>query len=75
MTEKNAKGIKNKDIASVAKTKDKVVNETTEPVRMLIAKRECEIPFVGSWKGGEEITDPEVIKKIGDNPNFEHIIQ
>lgn len=67
-----AKNIKNKDISSVHTKANKEEEQTPHSVQCL---RECEIPFVGYWKGGEIITDPHIIKKIGDNPNFKQISQ
>lgn len=33
--------------------------------------RECHMPGVGAFKGGEVITDADKINRIADNPNFE----
>lgn len=35
-----------------------------------ICIRECDMPFVGSFKAGQVVTDPQLLEKIGDNPNF-----
>jgi hypothetical protein len=43
---------------------DKAVEET------LMCQRECEAPGIGSWKPGEKISDPELVKRFRDNPNF-----
>lgn len=36
----------------------------------LLCIRGCDMPGVGCWKSGEIIDKPEVIARIGDNPNF-----
>lgn len=30
----------------------------------------CNVPGVGTWAGGEKITDPAIISKICGSPNF-----
>jgi hypothetical protein len=37
--------------------------------------RECEMPWIGSFQVGEEITDQGKIAAIGDNPNFEIVAE
>lgn len=36
----------------------------------LICTAECEMPGVGYWKGGDVITDQNIINKVIGNPNF-----
>ena len=58
------KNYKNKSVESV---KEKIKKD----VKTLRCLKECNIPFVGAWKAGEEILDTKLVEKIGDNPNFE----
>lgn len=64
------------------KYNDKMVSEAKEETKVpeinlqkadgpfKICIRECNIPFVGYWKAGTLVGDPDVLAKIGDNPNF-----
>ena len=39
----------------------------------LVCIGECEAPGVGAWKIGDKISDPALIDKFRDNPNFKVI--
>lgn len=43
--------------------------------KKLICLRECDMPGVGSFKGGEIIEDELKIARIADNPNFKEILE
>lgn len=51
----------------LAKTKTVHVPEKEK----LLCKKDSDMPGVGLFRGGDIISDPVKIKKIGDNPNFE----
>jgi hypothetical protein len=45
----------------------------TKTVQLLIAKKDLDIPGLGRWKHGEEISSPILIDALKGNPNFEAI--
>lgn len=49
---------------------NRAMGEPSKSETILICVRECEMPFVGFWKVGDKVVDPQTISKIGDNPNF-----
>jgi hypothetical protein len=36
----------------------------------LVCVAECEAPGYGFWKVGERVTDPALVERFKDNPNF-----
>lgn len=36
----------------------------------LVCIRECEAPGIGHWNVGDVITDPDLVERFKDNPNF-----
>lgn len=52
---------------------NKMVDSDKEKVKRLKVLRECEVPRIGAWKQGDFITDPCIIKRVKDNPNFKPV--
>jgi hypothetical protein len=38
---------------------------------VLVCIRECDMPGVGAWGVGDEVTDPDLIKKLTGHPYFD----
>lgn len=57
------------------RSKEMSGEEQTSKNKKLRCLRECEMPWVGHFQAEELITDEGKIAAIGDNPNFEIVVE